>query len=259
MNRELERVIKAHLESGETLIHNGNLTLEDDELLAIPFLYVRGDLVLRNMSNLHKIWSLVVTGNCLIEGCDFLKELPSKCKIGKTLTLRNNILLADLGEKLSCHALEVDFCLSVTIMELGIENCSSIAVKDCRALELVTQKQLTWVPSEVLIQDCGVVSIPSGFKVGTSLKVIDCKNLESVGSEVFSGGDMEFNGCVCLSSIGSKLFVARNLTLKNTNLAALPEDMTIADGFLEVEGSSHINNLKQIQEAGVDVRVSVRR
>ena len=253
MNSELEKVIKEYLESGETLIYNGDLTLEDEDLETLPFLSVRGNLVLRNLQSLKRIWSLVVAGDCLIEECDFVVELPTKCRIGKTLTLKNNVLLNELGEALNCKALVIESCPSITILELGVDDCRTITAKNCRELELVTQKRLTWVPSVVVIEDCGLVCVPSELKVGTSLKVIDCRNLDSIGAEVFSGGDMEFTDCVCLSAIGVGLFVGGNLTLKNTNLAILPEDMSV-QGFVEVEGSTHISNLKKIQEAGIDVR-----
>jgi hypothetical protein len=253
MNEQLDREIKAHLESGETLIWNGDLTLEDEDIEIIPFLFVRGDLTLRYLSKLKRIWSLAVAGDCIIEECDFLKELPRKCRIGKTLTLKSNTLLNELGDELQCESLFIENCLSLTILELGVENCNSIRVKDCPELELVTQKRLTWVPSEVVIEDCGLVCIPRALKVGSLLRVIDCRSLDTVGAEVFSGGDMEFSGCISLGSIGMGLFVGGNLTLKGTNLTTLPEDITV-EGYVEVEGSSHIKNLKAIQDKGVDVR-----
>ena len=244
MTNDLRNQFKAAMESGETLVINGNLMLDDDELFAVPFLRVRGNLTLKNMFNLHRIWGLEVAGDLTLESVDLIECLPRLCTVGKTFTIRHCTLLAELGEKLSCRALEVDSCTSITIVELGIEQCRSISLKHLNHLEIVTQKKLTWIPSEVAIEDCGLVAVPSGLRVGTSLKVVNCDNLESVGAEVFSGGDMDFSGCGRLGAIGSKLFCGANLILKNTGLGELPEDLAV-EGVVEVAGSP-IKNLRQI-------------
>ncbi len=246
MDDILKAKFKKHLDSGETLVVMGNLTIDDEDLFEIPYLRVRGDLTLRNMFSLRRIWGLEVAGDLTIDSCDLLESLPRLCNVGKTLKLKFNTLLADVGIKLSCRALEIESCTSMTIVELGIEECRTISLKDCGNLEIVTQKKITWVPSEVTIEDCGLVMVPSGLKVGTTLRVLNCKNLESVGSDVFSGGDMDFSGCSQLRTIGKKLFVGNNLTLKNTGLEKLPEDLSV-EGILEVAGSP-IKNLKAIAE-----------
>jgi hypothetical protein len=244
MNTDLRQQFKKHLESGETLVIEGDLTLDDEELIVIPFLRVRGNLVLKQMFRLQRIYGLEVAGNLTIDECDLIEFLPRLCVVGKTLTLKHNTLLSDVGLKLSCRAIEIDSCTSVSILELGIDQCRSITLKHLNNLELVTQKRLTWIPSEVLIEDCGLVQVPSGLRVGTTLKVINSRNLESIGSEVFSGGDMDFGGCVGLKTIGSKLFCGANLILKNTGLKELPLDLLV-EGIIEVAGSP-IRNLKEI-------------
>lgn len=253
MTSDLRKAFKEHIESGETLVIDGNLSIDDQDLFEIPYLRVRGSLILKDMFNLHRIWGLEVAGDLTLESVDLVETLPRLCTVGKTLTVRHCTLLAELGDKLSCRALELDSCTSISILELGIEQCRSISLRHLKHLEIVTQKRLSWIPSEVTIDDCGLVMVPSGMKVGTSLKVIRCENLESVGSDVFSGGDMEFNGCGRLTSIGAKLFCGANLILKDTGLECLPEDMMV-EGYVEVDGSAAIGNLKEIQVAGTEVR-----
>jgi hypothetical protein len=175
-----------------------------------------------------------------------LEELPKQCLVGKGLVLKDNTLLNGLGERLSCKCLHLECCTSMSILELGIERCQTITAKHCHNLEIVTQQKLAWIPSEVTIEDCGLVAIPSGLKVGTRLKVNGCDKLETVGSDVFSGGDIDLSGNKRLESIGSKLFVGKDLILRNTGLAVLPDDLSV-EGVIEVEGSP-IKNLKKIGE-----------
>lgn len=243
---ELRKQIQTHLERGETLVVNGSLTLEDEDLEVLPFMRVRGDLTLKCLTRLTRVWGLEVAGHLVIDECDLLESLPRLCVVGKGLVLKHNTLLSSLGEKPSCKYLYMESCTSLSILELGIERCHDITVKHCHNLEIVTQKNIDWAPSEITIEDCGLVLVPSGLSVGAALTVIGCEKLESVGSEVICGGDMDFSGCRRLESIGSNLFVGRNLILKNTGLEQLPEDLQV-EGVIEVEGSS-IKNLKKVGE-----------
>jgi len=250
---DLRKQIQAHLESGETLVINGSLTLEEEGLEVLPFMRIRGDLTLRGLARLTRLWGLDVAGHLVIDECDLLEELPRLCSVGKGLVLKFNTLLSGLGEKPSCKYLYMESCTSMTILEFGIERCRDITVKHCHNLEIVTQRKLAWVPSEVTIEDCGLVSIPNGFKVGTNLRVTNSERLETIASGVFCGGDLELSGCKRLGHIGGKLFVGGNLLLKDTGLQELPTDMTV-EGFLEVHGSDAIRNLAEIKEAGIEVR-----
>jgi hypothetical protein len=250
---DLQKQFQAHLESGETLVINGSLTLEDENLEILPFMRVRGDLTLNCLTRLTRLWGLEVAGHLVIDECDLLESLPRQCLVGKGLVLKNNTLLSSLGEKPSCKYLYMESCTSMLILELGIERCNDITVKQCHNLEIVTQNNLIWIPSEVTIENCGLVAVPSGLKVGTTLKVLGCDKLETVGSEVFSGGDIDLSRCKRLESIGHGLFVGKDLILKNTGLETLPEDLSV-EGVIEVEGSP-IKNLKKI---GEDTKVTWR-
>ena len=168
MNDILRAQFKKYIESGETLVIADNLTIDDDELFEVPYLRVRGNLTLKNMFNLHRIWGLEIAGNLVVESCDLVEMLPRLCTVGKALILKDNTLLKDLGLCPSCKALEIDSCPSLSILELGIDRCESIIVKHCQNLGTVTQKRMTWVPSKISIENCGLVSVPSGLKAGST-------------------------------------------------------------------------------------------
>jgi len=243
---DLRNEIQSHFESGKTLVVNGCLALEDEDLKALPFMRVRGNLTLKCMTCLTRLWGLKVAGDLVIDECDFLEVLPRTCVVGKGLILKNNILLSSLGEKPSCKFLYVESCTSLTVLELGIERCHDITIKHCHDLQFLTQNNIDWAPAEITIEDCGLISVPSGLSVGVALRVIGCEKLESVGSQVMSGGDMDFSGCKRLGSIGSNLFVGKDLILKNTGLEMLPEDLTV-EGVIQTDGSP-IRNLMEIGE-----------
>jgi len=249
----LQEMFQPFLESGETLVIDGDLTVDGLDLPALPFLFVRGNLVLRDLK-IHRLWGLEVAGDCTIERCDFIEALPRSMVVGKKLTLRSDTLLANLGDRLSCRALEVDGCGGITAIETGIEQCRSIRIQHCNNLKQVTQQKLTWVPSDVTIEFSGLQSLPAGFRVGSNLRVANCDAFESCGAELFVGGTAEFIWVRRLRSIGPKAFIGQNLVLRGTGLESIPEDIVVGDGFIEVGENTSIQNLKEIQAAGTEVR-----
>jgi len=249
----LREQFRIYLKSGETLVIDGDLTIDDRNLTAMPFLRVRGNLVFRDL-RLHRIWGLEVAGDCTIERCDFIEVLPRTMVVGKKLTLRSNTLLALLGDSLLCRALEVDGCNSITSLELGIEQCRSVHIKHCKNLELLTHQKTMWGPSDLTIEHAGLRNLPSELTVGTNLRVACCDDLELCGPGLMVGGSADFTGLKNLRSIGTKAFIGQNLILRDTGLEMLPEDIEVGDGYIEVDENCGIRNLKEIQAAGTEVR-----
>lgn len=243
MNPAIQGQLNHCVRSGQVFEAPGSLTIDQEDIEVLPKMKVAGNLKLTNLFRLVEIGGLEVQGDLIMDCVDLLECLPVGTRVGGTATFAFNTLLKDLGD-LTCKHLVVDSCTSITILELGFEEARSIHVKHCQNLEIVTQKKITWIPSDVTIQDCGIRAIPAGLKVGTNLRVTGCDNLETVGAGTFVGGDLDLTFSPSLKHFGPKVFVGGNLILKATALETLAEDIMV-EGHIEVEASP-ISNLKQI-------------
>jgi hypothetical protein len=234
LTNDLRKQIQDHLYSGETLVIPGQLTLEDEDLGALPFMRVKGDLALKSMTRLTRLWGLQVGGHLVIDDCDFLEELPKQCVVGKGVVLKHNTLLSNLGDNLSCKYLYVESCPSMSTLELGIERCQEVTIKHCHNLEIVTQQRLAWAPSEVTFDDCGLISLPTGLKASTTLKVTGCNKLKTAGAEVFNAGDLYYV---------SKGRIQRVYDPKDGNQERLPKSCEA--GIMMVRGWHEIRGISQ--------------
>jgi len=235
---DLKRLFDEHLQRGEILVIDGDLTIKDEDIAVIPFLRVRGNLVLQNLFHLRRIWGLEVAGDVVLERCDLLEKLPSKTVVGKTLTLSDNTLLADLGADLHCQHLHIKSCASFTVLDIGINNIHSIHVEHCRNLDALSQSPTGWAPQDLTVAYCGLRVLPPETSVGKNLTVKQCDAFESVGTNVVVGSNLDLSGCKGLRSIGKGLIVGGNLILRDTGLKQMleSEDMDV-EGFIDARGT----------------------